>query len=64
METRRVSKTLKKENSLLVNFARTIGSTLGAVAAKTDALAKPAHRSRLGKKSSSKANNIRKKNKG
>jgi hypothetical protein len=62
METRRVSKTSKKDRSLLVNFARTIGSTLGTVAAKTEVLSKPARRRTVSRKSGSKANKTRKKN--
>jgi hypothetical protein len=62
MATKRVSKDPSKNKSLLVSFARTIGSTLGAVAAKTDSLsmATPKHSSR--KKSATKTNKTRKKN--
>ena len=63
METKRISKSTKKGDSLLVSFARTIGSTLGTVAAKTNELSKPARRRTVSAKSGSKANKTRKKNK-
>jgi len=44
MENRRRNKPARKNEGLLINFARTIGSTLGSVAAKTDLLSKPAPR--------------------
>ena len=64
MQTKRVSKTAKKDKSLLVSFARTIGSTLGTVAARADALSKPARQVAVSKKSGSKAIKTRKKKKG
>jgi hypothetical protein len=63
MQTRRVSKAAKKRQGLLINFARTIGSTLGTVAAKTDLLSKPARRRTASGKSGSIAGKGRKKNK-
>jgi hypothetical protein len=62
MKTKRVNKTAKKDKSLLVSFARTIGSTLGTVAAKTDVLSKPPHRRPESSKSGSKPIKTRKKN--
>jgi hypothetical protein len=62
METKRVNKTAKKDKSLLVSFARTIGSTLGTVAAKTDVSSKPAYRRPVNSKSGSKPIKTRKKN--
>jgi len=44
MGNRRRNKPAEKNEGLLINFARTIGSTLGSVAAKTDLLSKPAPR--------------------
>ncbi len=44
MENRRRNKPARKNEGRLINFARTIGSTLGSVAAKTDLLSKPAPR--------------------
>jgi hypothetical protein len=44
MENRRRNKPARKNKGLLINFARTIGATLGSVAAKTDLLSKPAPR--------------------
>ena len=63
MQTKRASKSAKKDKGLLVSFARTIGSTLGSVAAKADALSKPARRRPVSGKSGSKANKTRKTNK-
>ena len=44
MENRRRNKPARKNKGPLINFARTIGATLGSVAAKTDLLSKPAPR--------------------
>ena len=63
MESKRASKTAMKDKGLLVSFARTIGSTLGAVAAQADALSKPAPQRAASRKSTSKANKTRKKTK-
>ena len=71
MEDRRRNKPAKKNEGLLINFARTIGSTLGSVAAKTDLLSKPTPRPATGpaswrtarRKSGSVTNKARKKNK-
>ena len=67
MEKRRVKKSAGKEQGLLISFARSIGSTLGSVAAKTDVFSKPALRSTkraaTRRKSDSLAGKARKKNK-
>lgn len=67
MENRRRNKPAKKNEGLLINFARTIGSTLGSVAAKTDLLSKPdrrpATRRTARRKPGSVADKARKKNK-
>ena len=44
MENRRGNKPARKDEGLLINFARAIGSTLGSVAARTELLSKPAPR--------------------
>jgi hypothetical protein len=67
MENRRRNKPARKNEGLLINFARTIGATLGSVAAKTDLLSKPAprpaSRRRARGKSGSVTTKARKKNK-
>jgi len=63
MQNQRVNKPAKKDKGLLINFAETIGSTLGSVAAKTDFLSKPAQRRIVRRKSRSLAGKARKKNK-
>ena len=61
MKTKRVSKTAHGDEGMLVSLARTVGSTLGAVAAKAEGLSKPARRRTVSKKSGAKANKARKK---
>jgi len=63
MQNQRVNKPAKKDKGLLINFAETIGPTLGSVAAKTDFLSKPAPRRIVRRKSRSLAGKARKKNK-
>jgi hypothetical protein len=63
MESRRVTKAAKKDKGLLISFARTIGSTLGTMAAKTDILSKPARRRTASRKSGSMGRKAPKKNK-
>ena len=63
MKSRSVSKAAKKDKGLLINFARTIGSTLGTMAAKTDILSKPARRRTASRKSGSMTRKVLKKNK-
>jgi hypothetical protein len=62
MNNRAASKGSKNDDSLLFNLARTIGSTLGTVAAKADdMLSKPTRRRRASRKPRSRANKTRKK---
>ena len=63
METKRVSKTSKKDKGLLVSFAQTIGSTLGTMVARTDVLSKPASGRTASRKSGSRASKVHKNNK-
>ena len=63
MQTKRVSKAAKKGKGLLISVAKTIGSTLGSMAAKTDLLPKPPRRRTASRKSGSKAVKARKKKK-
>jgi hypothetical protein len=53
------SKSAKPEQGLLLNVARTIGSTLGTLAAKTGSVSKQATRPVRVKKSRSKAGKTR-----
>jgi len=50
MKTNRTAKQAKPERELLLNVARTIGSTLGKVAAKTGVVTKPSARHARAKK--------------
>ena len=51
MENRRVKKSAKKDQGLLTSFAKTIGSTLGSVVAKTESLSKSSRRRTQNRKS-------------
>ena len=62
METKHARKNFVKDQDLLVTVAQTIGSTLGTVAAKADALSKPIQRQEAIRKSRSKPSKARKKN--
>lgn len=61
MTTKRARKAASTQQGLLVNFARAVGFTLGAVAARTEGLPKSARRSTASKKIRSKASRARKK---
>lgn len=63
MQTKRVSKAAKKGKGLLISVAKTIGSTLGSMAAKTDLSPKPPRRRAASKKSGSQAVKARQKKK-
>ena len=71
MENKRATKRAKKEQGILISFARSIGSTLGSVATKTDVFSKAATgpaaraatRTARRRKSASLARKARKKNK-
>jgi hypothetical protein len=63
METRRVNNAAKINKGALVSFARTIGTALGTVAAKTEKLTKTPRGQKLNRKPRSKATKARKRNK-
>jgi hypothetical protein len=62
MKTKRVGNLVGKEKELLLRVARTIGSTLGTVAAKVNAAPKHAHRRRRSSKLNAKGRTLRKQN--
>jgi hypothetical protein len=53
MKSNRTTKSAKTEPGLLLNVARTIGSTLGTLAAKTDGRSKHSRRAVVAKKTRS-----------
>lgn len=55
MKSKRAGKSAKTQHGLLLNVARSIGSTLGTIAAKTGAASKPSTRRAVAKKIRSKA---------
>ena len=55
MKTNRPGKAAKAQHGILLDVARSIGSTLGTIAAKTGAVSKPSARRALAKKVRSKA---------
>jgi hypothetical protein len=55
MKSNRAGKAAKAQHGLLLNMARSIGSTLGTIAAKTGAASKPSMRRAVAKKVRSKA---------
>jgi hypothetical protein len=55
MKSNRAGKASKAQHGLLLNVARSIGSTLGTIAAKTGAASKPSTRRAVAKKIRSKA---------
>jgi hypothetical protein len=55
MKSNRAGKTAKAQHGLLLNVARSIGSTLGTIAAKTGSASKPSTRRAVAKKIRSKA---------
>jgi hypothetical protein len=59
MKSKRMKKSAQPEQGVLLNVARTIGSTLGTLAAKTGSVSKQATRPRRTKKTSSKAGKTR-----
>jgi hypothetical protein len=62
MKTKRADTTDKKNEGILASFARTIGSTIGNVAANTDVFSKPARRRTSSRKSGLKSRKARKRN--
>jgi len=62
MKTKRVGNLVGKEKELLLRVARTIGSTLGTVAAKVNAAPKHAHGRRRSSKLNAKGRKSRKQN--
>jgi hypothetical protein len=62
MKTKRVGNLVGKEKELLLRVARTIGSTLGTVAAKVNGAPKHARRGRLSGKLNPKGRKVRKQN--
>ena len=61
MKSNRASKVAKTQQGLLLNVARSIGSTLGTIAAKTGGVSKNSNRHAIAKKTRSKAAKTRKK---
>ena len=63
MKSNHVKKSAESEQGLLLNVARTIGSTLGTLAAKTGSISKQSARPVRAKKTRSKARKTRNKRK-
>jgi hypothetical protein len=63
MKAKKARAASRNNSSLLADFARSLGSTLGAVAAKTEELSKPAQKRRTSRKPATRAQSKQKRSK-